>query len=123
MSSPQFALLGAGDVFPPTGSEEPMVPTCDELGAVLKCDSVGRLQCGPVVQNLRDPIAAIAPASHGPVYEGARAHVCDRLGPTITHKDGCCTPNAVQARMGSSSVRVDRPAKRHAARFGHPVQR
>src|SRR5215213_2607638 len=110
-------------VLPPTGREETVIRAGHELSAVLECHAIGRLDRGPVVKHFGHPVARVSAPPHGSIDEVAWAHVCDRLGPSVPHKDRRCTPYAVHTRMRASAIRVERPAERHSGCVRHLVQR
>src|SRR5438128_12198899 len=56
----------ADHVLPPAARQEPVIPACDQLGAVLERNREGRLDAGPLVQHARHHKASIGAVTNGP---------------------------------------------------------
>ena len=122
MRSPVAPLLRARNVLPAATCEESMVAAGDQLGVVVEHDPIGRLDGGPVGENPCTYVAAVAAPALGAIDLVADPERSDRLVASIRHENRCFAPDAVEARMGATSIRVDRPAKRHLRCLGHLVQ-
>ncbi len=109
------ALLSVSDELPPSVGQEPVVSTCNELCSVFERDAVGRLAHSPVSEHESWSVPAVSAATHGPVDLIPDADLLERQCSPIGHENGRFTPHAKWTSMGAASVRIDRPAKRHAA--------
>src|SRR5205823_6216004 len=100
--------LRPSHMFPATIAQESVIAAGQEFGPVLQRHPVCRLYRRPLVEHIGDDVTAIGAAADGPVDVIARAHVADRLRPTIAHQDRNFTAYAIRTRMTASPVRVDR---------------
>src|SRR5205807_3446154 len=86
---------GSGHMLPATVCQKPVVSAGDQLCAVFEDDSVGALDRGPVVEDLRWYVAPVAPAPHRAIHPVARSHLLEPLGAAVRHEDRCVASLAV----------------------------
>jgi hypothetical protein len=103
-----------GDVPPSALGEEAVVAARDELRPALEHDAVRGPDRRPVGQDLRLRVAAVAAPPLGSQDAVADAQIAQGPRPPVGQQDRRVAVGAVDAGMAAASVRVDRPAERHA---------
>src|SRR5438309_1506406 len=109
------ALLSVRDELPSSVGQKPVISACDELRSVLERYAVRRLAHSPVSEHEGRSVPAVGAAAHSPVHLISDANLLERHCRAIRHEDRRFTRGAKWTGMRTSSIRIDRPAKRHPA--------
>lgn len=105
------AVFGTGYELPPSVGKETVIGAGDELCSVFQSDPIRALGRRPMRQYLCLYVVTVRVTSLRSIYRVTYRDLFERFRTTVGHQHLCVSTHAISARMGASSVWVDRPVE------------